>query len=85
MSVRGAGALRAGGPRPGHSASERPAGATAPRANPGAVSGPRRIELSYGDLFLYMFANLGGPANWPQIAAGLEQAASGNGSAIETA
>jgi pimeloyl-ACP methyl ester carboxylesterase len=44
---------------------------------------PRR--LSYGDLLLYMFANLGRPASWPQIAAGLEMAASGNGSAIETA
>jgi pimeloyl-ACP methyl ester carboxylesterase len=42
-------------------------------------------HLSYGDLVLYMFANLGRPASWPQIAAGLEQAASGNGSAIETA
>ena len=42
-------------------------------------------QLSYGDLLFYMFANLGRPANWPQIAAGLEQAASGNGSAIETA
>jgi pimeloyl-ACP methyl ester carboxylesterase len=50
----------------------------APSARP-----PHR--LSYGDLLLYMFANLGRPASWPQIAAGLEQAASGNGSAIETA
>ena len=32
-----------------------------------------------------MFANLGWPAGWPQIAAGLEQAATGDGSAIETA
>jgi pimeloyl-ACP methyl ester carboxylesterase len=42
-------------------------------------------RLSYGDFLLYMFGNLGRPASWPQIAAGLEQAASGNGSAIETA
>ena len=40
-------------------------------------------QLSYGDLLLYVFGNLGRPATWPQIAAGLEQAASGNGSAIE--
>ena len=41
--------------------------------------------LTHGDLLLYMFANLGRPASWPQIAAGLEQAATGDGSAIETA
>jgi pimeloyl-ACP methyl ester carboxylesterase len=40
-------------------------------------------RLSYGDLLLYMFANLGRPASWPRIAAGLEQAATGDGSAIE--
>lgn len=50
-----------------------------------APSAPAPHRLSYGDLLLYMFANLGRPASWPQIAAGLEQAASGNGSAIETA
>ena len=43
---------------------------------------PRR--LNYGDLLIYVFANLGRPASWPQIAIGLEQAARGNGSAIET-
>jgi hypothetical protein len=32
-----------------------------------------------------MFAKLGRPSSWPEIAAGLEQAASGDGSAIETA
>jgi TAP-like protein len=48
-----------------------------------SAAAPHR--LSYGDLLLYMFGNLGRPASWPQIAAGLEQAASGNGSAIETA
>jgi pimeloyl-ACP methyl ester carboxylesterase len=42
-------------------------------------------QLSYGDFLLYMFGNLGRPASWPQVAAALEQAASGNGSAIETA
>jgi pimeloyl-ACP methyl ester carboxylesterase len=50
-----------------------------------APSAPAPHRLSYGDLLLYMFANLGRPVSWPQIAAGLEQAASGNGSAIETA
>jgi hypothetical protein len=50
-----------------------------------ASSAPAPHRLSYGDLLLYMFGNLGRPASWPQIAAGLEQAASGNGSAIETA
>jgi hypothetical protein len=50
-----------------------------------APSAPAPHRLSYGDLLLYMFANLGRPASWPQIAAGLEQAAGGNGSAIETA
>jgi pimeloyl-ACP methyl ester carboxylesterase len=50
-----------------------------------APSAPAPHRLSYGDLLFYMFANLGRPASWPQIAAGLEQAASGNGSDIETA
>jgi hypothetical protein len=50
-----------------------------------APSGPAPHRLSYGDLLLYMFGSLGRPATWPQIAAGLEQAASGNGSAIESA
>jgi pimeloyl-ACP methyl ester carboxylesterase len=48
-----------------------------------SAAAPHR--LSYGDLLLYTFANLGRPASWPQIAAGLEQAATGDGSAIETA
>ncbi len=50
-----------------------------------APSAPAPHRLSYGDLLLYTFGNLGRPTSWPQIAAGLEQAASGNGSAIETA
>src|SRR5204862_386734 len=50
-----------------------------------APSAPAPHRLSYGDLLLYMFGNLGRPASWPQIAAGLEQTASGNGSDIETA
>jgi pimeloyl-ACP methyl ester carboxylesterase len=48
-----------------------------------SAAAPHR--LSYGDLLFYIFATLGRPVSWPQIAAGLEQAASGNGSAIETA
>ena len=50
-----------------------------------APSAPAPHRLSYGDLLLYVFPNVGEPASWPQIAAGLEQAASGDGSAIETA
>ena len=50
-----------------------------------APSAPAPHRLSYGDLLLYVGANLGRPATWPQIATALEQAASGNGSAIETA
>jgi len=50
-----------------------------------APSAPAPHRLSYGDLLFYMFAKLGRPANWPQIATGLEQAANGNGSTIETA
>jgi pimeloyl-ACP methyl ester carboxylesterase len=49
-----------------------------------APSAPAPHRLSYGDLLFYMFTKLGTPASWPQLAAGLEQAASGNGSAIET-
>ena len=48
-----------------------------------SAAAPHR--LSYGDLLFYVFANLGRPASWPQIAAALEQAASGDGSAIEIA
>jgi pimeloyl-ACP methyl ester carboxylesterase len=43
-----------------------------------AVLDPR--QLSDGDLLLYVFATLGRPASWPRIAAGLEQAAAGDGS-----
>ena len=50
-----------------------------------APSAPAPHRLSYGDLLIYVFTNLGNPASWPQVAADLEQAASGNGSAIETA
>jgi pimeloyl-ACP methyl ester carboxylesterase len=50
-----------------------------------APRAPAPHRLSYGDLLFYMFANLGRPASWPDVAAGLEEAAMGNGSAIETA
>jgi pimeloyl-ACP methyl ester carboxylesterase len=49
----------------------------APHAAP-----PRR--LSYGDLLIDLFARLGSPEQWPQLASGLEQAARGDGSALET-
>jgi pimeloyl-ACP methyl ester carboxylesterase len=43
---------------------------------------PRR--LSYGDLLIEVFAQLGTPGAWPQLADGLEQAAQGDGSLLET-
>jgi pimeloyl-ACP methyl ester carboxylesterase len=49
---------------------------------PSAVA-PHR--LTYGDLLFYLFGNLGRPASWPVIAAGLEHAYEGDGSAIEAA
>ena len=48
----------------------------APHAAP-----PRR--LSYGDLLVDLFARLGSPEQWPQLASGLEQATRGDGSALE--
>lgn len=48
----------------------------APEAPP-----PRR--LSYGDLLIDLFAQLGSPAQWPGLAAGLEQAVRGDGSMLE--
>ncbi|MGZ6637691.1 MAG: alpha/beta hydrolase [Solirubrobacteraceae bacterium] len=42
---------------------------------------PRR--LSYGDLLIDLFAQLGSPAQWPELAAGLEQAVRGDGSVLE--
>jgi pimeloyl-ACP methyl ester carboxylesterase len=43
---------------------------------------PRR--LSYGDLLINVFARLGSPGQWPQLASGLEQAARGDGSSLES-
>ncbi len=48
----------------------------APHAAP-----PRR--LSYGDLLIDLFARLGSPEQWSELAAGLEQAVLGDGSALE--
>ena len=48
----------------------------APQAAP-----PRR--LSYGDLLIDLFARLGSPGQWSELAAGLEQAVLGDGSALE--
>jgi len=42
---------------------------------------PRRLR--YGDLLIDLYGRLGSPALWPQLAADLEQAARGNGSALE--
>jgi pimeloyl-ACP methyl ester carboxylesterase len=52
----------------------------APIAAPSATP-PR---LTYGDLLLDAFAALGNPAAWPQLAANLESALRGDGSALET-
>ena len=41
-------------------------------------------RLSYGDLLIDVFARLGTPAQWGQLAVGLDQAAGGDGSALET-
>jgi pimeloyl-ACP methyl ester carboxylesterase len=46
-----------------------------------AAAPPRR--LSYGDLLIDLYRRLGNPATWPQLAADLEQAARGDGSALE--
>jgi pimeloyl-ACP methyl ester carboxylesterase len=50
---------------------------------PAPSAGPRR-QLSYGDLLIDLFARLGSPEQWPKLADGLEQAAAGDGSALET-
>jgi pimeloyl-ACP methyl ester carboxylesterase len=41
-------------------------------------------SLSYGELSVVLFASLTNPAAWPQLADDLEQAASGDGSALAT-
>ena len=48
---------------------------------PGAA--PKR-RLSYGDLLVDLFSRLGSPEQWSQLAAGLQQAVRGDGSALET-
>lgn len=49
---------------------------------PAPFARPRR-QLSYGDLLIVLFARLGSPEQWPRLAEGLEQAARGDGSALE--
>jgi pimeloyl-ACP methyl ester carboxylesterase len=51
---------------------------------PAPSAAPPR-QLSYGDLLLDLFEGLPVPGQWPQLAAGLDQAAGGDGSALETA
>jgi pimeloyl-ACP methyl ester carboxylesterase len=41
--------------------------------------------LSYGDVLVELFGQLGHPENWPQLAQELDQAADGDGSALATA
>jgi pimeloyl-ACP methyl ester carboxylesterase len=48
-----------------------------------APSAPPLRRLSYGDLLIDLFASLGNPDRWPRLAEGLEQAARGDGSALE--
>ena len=50
----------------------------APSANPPG-------ELTYGELLGQLFGDLGHPANWPELAEQLDQAAAGDGSALATA
>jgi pimeloyl-ACP methyl ester carboxylesterase len=41
-------------------------------------------RLTYGDLLLVLYAAMGNPAAWPALAANLERAARGDGSALES-
>jgi TAP-like protein len=49
-----------------------------------APSAARPRKLSYGDLLIGVFGQLGRPAGWPQLASWLAQAARGGGSALES-
>jgi pimeloyl-ACP methyl ester carboxylesterase len=42
-------------------------------------------KLTYGELLDQLFAELGHPSNWPELAEQLDQAAAGDGSALATA
>ena len=48
-----------------------------------APTGPPPHQLSYGDTLLALWLSLGTPASWPTLAQGLDQAADGDGSAID--
>ena len=50
---------------------------------PAPSAAPPR-QLTYGDLLLDLFTELPAPAQWPQLAKGLDQAARGDGSALES-
>jgi pimeloyl-ACP methyl ester carboxylesterase len=50
---------------------------------PAPMAAPSR-KLSYGDLVIGVFAQLGGPAGWPQLASWLAQAEGGDGSTLES-
>ncbi len=49
-----------------------------------APAAPPPHRLSYGDLLISLFARLGSPEQWPELAAGLERAARGDGSMLES-
>jgi len=49
---------------------------------PAPSATPSRV--TYGDLLLDLYAAMGNPAAWPALAANLERAARGDGSALET-
>ena len=49
-----------------------------------APSAPPPHQLSYSDTLIAAWLALGTPAAWPQFATGLDQAANGDGSALET-
>jgi pimeloyl-ACP methyl ester carboxylesterase len=71
----------------GHGDVARRVGALLARLRRGPIPAPVAASshrLSYGDLLIDLFADLGSPGQWPQLAAGLEQAAEGDGSSLET-
>ncbi len=56
------------------------------RLRHGPIPAPsaRPSRLTYGDLLLDLYAAMGNPAAWPALAANLERAARGDGSALES-
>ena len=58
------------------------------RLRRGPIPAPSAVppgELTYGELLGQLFGDLGHPANWPELAEQLDQAAAGDGSALATA